>query len=113
MGLAAVSGCTVAAMQPERREPFGGIEPFPKAMQKLSARGVNWLTRSTLIGIPWLHDVVAAFVLKQRKYYAPSYDRRYGCTLLFLEIQPIPTAWVRPGAALAYHISGRAVERLS
>ena len=100
-------------MQPERREPSIGIEPFPKAMKKLSARGVNWLTRSTLIGIPWLHDAVAASVLKQMKYYAPADDRRYSYTPLILEIQPFPTAWVRPGAALAYHISGRGAVRLS
>ena len=100
-------------MQPERREPSGGIEPFRKAVQKLSARGVNWLTRSSLITIPWLHDADAAFVLKQTNQNAPSYDRRYGYTPLFLEIQPFPTAWVRPGAALADHISGRGAVRLS
>ena len=100
-------------MQPERHEPSGGIEPLRKAMHKLSARGVNWLTRSTLIGILRLHDADSASVLKQMEKDAPSYDRRYGYTPLFLEIQPFPTAWVRPGAALADHISGRGAVRLS
>ena len=109
----AVSGCTVAAMQPERREPSFRIEPILKAMQKLSARGVNWLTRLSLISIPWLHDADAAFVLRQMEYDSPSYDRRYGCTLLFLEIQPFPKAWVRPGAALADQLCGRGAIRLS
>ena len=57
-------------MQPERREPSGGIEPLRKAMHKLSARGVNWLTRSDLIGILSLNDADAAFVLKQKKQHA-------------------------------------------
>ncbi len=100
-------------MQPERHEPSVGIEPLRKAMQKLSARGVSWLTRSTLIGILRLPDADAAFVLKHWKYYAPSYDRRCGYTPLFLEIQPFPTAWVRPGAALADHFGGRGAVRLS
>ena len=57
-------------MQPERREPSDSIESFLKAMPKLSARGVNWLTRSTLIGIPCIYDADAAFVLKHKMQHA-------------------------------------------